>query len=45
MDGTGKTVAEIAAMGEADRYATAMVRARYYREKGKAMKKGQNKQP
>lgn len=32
-DATGKTAGEIHTMGEADRYMTAMLRARYYREK------------
>jgi hypothetical protein len=32
-DATGKTVAEIYGMADADRYVTAMVRARFYRER------------
>jgi hypothetical protein len=32
-DATGKSIAEIYDMGEADRYATAMIRARFYRER------------
>ena len=32
-DATGKSVKEIRDMGDADRYTTAMIRARYYREK------------
>lgn len=32
-DATGKTVAEIYAMPDADRYVTAMIRARFYRER------------
>lgn len=31
-DATGKTAGEIHQMGEGDRYATAVLRARYYRE-------------
>jgi hypothetical protein len=33
MDATGKTVADIHDMADADRYATALVRARFYRER------------
>ena len=44
-DGTGKTATEIYEMGDADRYLTAMLRARFYREKGRQAKKSQNKQP
>jgi hypothetical protein len=33
MDATGKTVGEIQQMPDADRYATAMIRARFYRER------------
>jgi hypothetical protein len=32
-DATGKTVAEIYGMADADRYVTAMIRARFYRER------------
>ena len=34
-DATGKTASEIYKMGDADRYLTAMIRARFYREKNK----------
>lgn len=34
-DATGKSVAEIREMGDADRYATAMIRGRFYRERFK----------
>jgi hypothetical protein len=33
IDATGKTVGEVHEMADADRYATAMVRARFYRER------------
>jgi len=33
MDATGKTAGEIHEMGEADRYMTALLRARFYRER------------
>jgi hypothetical protein len=33
MDATGKTVGEVYDMADADRYATALVRARFYRER------------
>lgn len=42
-DGTNKTAAEIYEMADADRYLTAMIRARFYREKGKQAKKAQQK--
>jgi hypothetical protein len=32
-DATGKTVSEIYHMADSDRYATAMIRARFYRER------------
>jgi hypothetical protein len=32
-DATGKSVGEIIDMADADRYATAMIRARFYRER------------
>lgn len=32
MDATGKTAGEIHDMGDADRYMTALLRARFYRE-------------
>ena len=41
MDATGKTAAEIHNMGRWDRYMTALLRARFYREKGKSAKKPQ----
>ena len=34
-DATGKTASEIYEMGDADRYLTAMIRARFYRERNK----------
>jgi hypothetical protein len=40
-DATGKTAAEIAAMADADRYLTALLRARFYREKGKQAEQAQ----
>jgi len=42
-DGTGKTAAEIHNMGRWDRYATAMIRARYYREKNKSSERAKDK--
>jgi len=33
MDATGKTAGEIHDMGDADRYMTALLRARFYRER------------
>ena len=44
-DGTGKTATEIYEMSDADRYLTAMLRARFYRERGKAAKRNQNGGP
>ena len=41
MDGTGKTAAEIHNMGRWDRYLTALLRARFYRERNKGAKKAQ----
>lgn len=41
MDATGKTVGEIHEMGPNDRMATALIRARFYREKHKDSGSGQ----
>ena len=38
-DGTGKTATEIYEMGDADRYLTAMLRARFYKERNKGADK------
>ena len=43
MDATGKTAAEIHKMGRWDRYMTALLRARFYREKGKSAKKAKRR--
>jgi len=43
MDATGKTAAEIHDMGRWDRYMTAMLRARFYREKYKGANKGRGR--
>jgi len=43
MDATGKTAAEIHDMGRWDRYMTAMLRARFYRERNKGAKKGRGR--
>lgn len=42
MDGTGKTAGEIHDMSDSDRYLTAMLRARWYREKKQAAERAQN---
>ena len=39
-DATGKTAGEIREMNDADRYTTAMIRARYYRERNKKQDNG-----
>lgn len=44
-DATGKTAREILRMNADDRMLTALLRARYYKEKQKGAKKGKNRGP
>lgn len=44
-DGTGKDVKEILEMGDKNRQLTALVRARFYKEKGKEADKAQRNGP